>query len=108
MKYKLEITFNDYTTEEYYSNHLNINGLMSSEHVRDINIINITHYENKSKRVNWEYSILINTNTTNICFTYNNKLMKIIDGMIYLSEIDKWVFVEEYKEYVQWRKKKTE
>jgi hypothetical protein len=52
MKYKLEITFNDYTTEEYYSNHLNINGLMSSEHVRDINIINITHYENKSKRVN--------------------------------------------------------
>jgi len=34
--------------------------------------------------------------------------MKIIDGMIYLSEIDKWVFVEEYKEYVQWQKKKAE
>ena len=28
----------------------------------------------------------------------------IIDGMIYLSEIDKWVFVEEYKEYIQWKK----
>ena len=34
--------------------------------------------------------------------------MKIIDGMIYLDEIDKWVFVEEYKEYIQWKKKLTE
>ena len=51
MKYKLQITFKDNTTEEYYSNHLNINGLMSSEHVKDINTINIIHYENKSKRV---------------------------------------------------------
>lgn len=30
--------------------------------------------------------------------------MKIIDGMVYLNEIDKWVFVEEYKEYIQWKK----
>ena len=30
--------------------------------------------------------------------------MLLIDGMIYLSEIDKWVFVEEYKEYIQWKK----
>jgi hypothetical protein len=30
--------------------------------------------------------------------------MRIIDGMIYLNEIDKWVFVEEYKEYIQWKK----
>jgi|TARA_R100001463_G_C3382149_1_gene205723 hypothetical protein len=30
--------------------------------------------------------------------------MNIVDGMIYLSEIDKWVFVEEYKEYIQWKK----
>ena len=34
--------------------------------------------------------------------------MKIIDGMVYLHEIDKWVFVEEYKEYIQWKKKLTE
>ena len=30
--------------------------------------------------------------------------MRIIDGMVYLNEIDKWVFVEEYKEYIQWKK----
>jgi len=30
--------------------------------------------------------------------------MNIVDGMVYLSEIDKWVFVEEYKEYIQWKK----
>ncbi len=30
--------------------------------------------------------------------------MLLIDGMVYLSEIDKWVFVEEYKEYIQWKK----
>ena len=30
--------------------------------------------------------------------------MRIIDGMVYLTEIDKWVFVEEYKEYIQWKK----
>ena len=30
--------------------------------------------------------------------------MLLVDGMIYLSEIDKWVFVEEYKEYIQWKK----
>jgi len=28
----------------------------------------------------------------------------IIDGMVYLSEIDKWVPIEEYKEYIQWKK----
>jgi len=29
-----------------------------------------------------------------------NKVMKVIDGMIYCNEIDKWVTVEEYiKEY---------
>ena len=29
-----------------------------------------------------------------------NKIMKVIDGMIYCNEIDKWVTVEEYiKEY---------
>ena len=27
--------------------------------------------------------------------------MKVIDGMVYLSEIDKWVAVEEYEEYLQ-------
>jgi len=31
--------------------------------------------------------------------------MRIIDGMVYLTEIDKWVFVEEYKEYIQWKEK---
>lgn len=30
--------------------------------------------------------------------------MLLIDGMVYLSEIDKWVFIEEYKEYIQWKK----
>jgi hypothetical protein len=30
--------------------------------------------------------------------------MLLIDGMVYLSEIDKWITVEEYKEYIQWRK----
>lgn len=34
--------------------------------------------------------------------------MKIINEMVYLHEIDKWVFVEEYKEYIQWKKKLTE
>ena len=66
------------------------------------------NYEYKHKRVNWEYSILINTNTTNIFFTYNSKCMKVIDGMVYLHEINKWVFVKEYKEYIQWKKKLTE
>ena len=29
-----------------------------------------------------------------------NKIMKVIDGMVYCNEIDKWVTVEEYvKEY---------
>ena len=29
-----------------------------------------------------------------------NKVMKVIDGMVYCNEIDKWVTVEEYiKEY---------
>jgi len=60
-------------------------------------------YEYKHKRVNWEYSILINTNITNICFTYNNKLMKVIDGMIYLDEIDKWVTIEDYEEYIEYK-----
>ena len=60
------------------------------------------NYEYKFKRVNWEYSILINTNITNICFTYNSKLMKVIDGMVYLSEIDKWVTIEDYQEYLQY------
>ena len=27
--------------------------------------------------------------------------MLLIDGMIYLSEIDKWITVEEYQEYLQ-------
>ena len=27
--------------------------------------------------------------------------MLLIDGMVYLSEIDKWVPIEEYKEYIQ-------
>ena len=27
--------------------------------------------------------------------------MLLIDGMVYLSEIDKWVTVEEYEEYLQ-------
>ena len=31
--------------------------------------------------------------------------MRIIDGMVHLTEIDKWVFVEEYKEYIQWKEK---
>ena len=31
---------------------------------------------------------------------YKNQIMKIIDGMVYCNEIDKWVTVEEYvKEY---------
>ena len=31
---------------------------------------------------------------------YENKIMKVIDGMVYCNEIDKWVTVEEYiKEY---------
>ena len=33
--------------------------------------------------------------------------MRIIDGMVYLTEIDKWVFVEEYKEYIQWKKEEN-
>lgn len=33
--------------------------------------------------------------------------MRIIDGMVYLNEIDKWVFVEEYKEYIQWKKEEN-
>jgi len=33
--------------------------------------------------------------------------MRIIDGMVYLTEIDKWVFVEEYKEYIQWKEKRN-
>lgn len=33
--------------------------------------------------------------------------MRIIDGMIYLNEINKWVFVEEYKEYIQWKKERN-
>ena len=29
-----------------------------------------------------------------------NKVMKVIDGMVYCNEIDKWVTIEEYiKEY---------
>ena len=29
-----------------------------------------------------------------------NKIMRVIDGMVYCNEIDKWVTVEEYiKEY---------
>ena len=29
-----------------------------------------------------------------------NKVMKVIDGMVYCNEIDKWITVEEYvKEY---------
>ena len=29
-----------------------------------------------------------------------NKVMKVVDGMVYCNEIDKWVTVEEYiKEY---------
>ena len=27
--------------------------------------------------------------------------MLLVDGMVYLSEIDKWITVEEYKEYLQ-------
>ena len=27
--------------------------------------------------------------------------MLLIDGMVYLSEIDKWITVEEYQEYLQ-------
>jgi hypothetical protein len=27
--------------------------------------------------------------------------MLVRDGMIYLSEIDKWVWIEEYQEYLQ-------
>jgi hypothetical protein len=33
--------------------------------------------------------------------------MTVIDGMIHLSEIDKWVTVEEYKEYVEYHKLNT-
>ena len=27
----------------------------------------------------------------------------VIDGMVYLSEIDKWVPIEEYEEYLQYK-----
>tara|TARA_Y100000592_G_C5207747_1_gene193506 strand:+ start:113 stop:223 length:111 start_codon:yes stop_codon:yes gene_type:complete len=29
--------------------------------------------------------------------------MKVIDGMVYLHEIDKWVTVEEYEEYLEYK-----
>ena len=28
--------------------------------------------------------------------------MKVIDGMIYLDEIDKWVTIADYQEYLQY------
>ena len=46
MKYKLEVTFKDNTTEEYFTNHLNVEYILPSEHLNDITTINITHYEN--------------------------------------------------------------
>ena len=29
--------------------------------------------------------------------------MLLVDGMVHLSEIDKWVTVEEYEEYLQYK-----
>jgi len=29
--------------------------------------------------------------------------MKVIDGMVYLTEIDKWVSIEEYQDYLQYK-----
>lgn len=45
MKYKLEITFKDNTTEEYYSNHLNVEYILPNEHLKDIKTINIHDYD---------------------------------------------------------------
>ena len=46
MKYKLEVTFKDNTTEEYFTNHLNVEYILPIEHLKDITTINIIHYEN--------------------------------------------------------------
>ena len=45
MKYKLEVTFKDNTTEEYFTNHLNVEYILPSEHLNNIKTINITHYD---------------------------------------------------------------
>ena len=45
MKYKLEITFKDNTKEEYFTNHLNVEYILPSEHLKDIKTINIHDYD---------------------------------------------------------------
>jgi hypothetical protein len=45
MKYKLEIIFKDNTKEKYFTNHLNVEDLMSSEHLKDIKTINVINYD---------------------------------------------------------------
>jgi hypothetical protein len=45
MKYKLDIEFKDNTSEVYFTNHLNVENVLPSEHYKDIKTINIIHYE---------------------------------------------------------------
>ena len=45
MKYKLDITFKDNTSEVYFTNHLNIENILPNEHLNDIKTINILDYE---------------------------------------------------------------
>ena len=42
-KYHLIIIFNDGEQEEYFTNHLNIENLMSSKYLKDIKTININN-----------------------------------------------------------------
>ena len=51
----------------------------------------------KYERYNWIYTIFNTININTMGCTNTN----IIDEMVYLSEIDKWVPIEEYKEYLQ-------